>query len=403
MKALTVLIILCSMASGYAQVWKTLPKGVRIIGYRNVQTSSIKSNFNQFGSESPMGAQFRVDAETFNAMSGYLIQPGVDVDANAYNALLVGEYEVDAEAEVNVHGTGFGYGLTDKVMFYAEIAYYNANVRAKIKRTAGNNYEETATILEQNGGAQDGMIAENLHNFLDADEGTIQSVVTNHYGYKPLGDWYGSGFGDLETGLMARVIDEGTWGVMLYPGLVLPTGREDDPSILQDVGFGDGQFDFFGEIATGYIFNDHFSFGTTLRYTYQAATTKKLRIPSDRDFTLSNETGYFEVKYGDRINWMLNTTYAVNDWISITPIYRFMYQMPSRYQSDFTEANGHLGYNTDKMEHQAQLTTTLSSITPFLKKKFILPAQININVVQTIAGKNVPKAGRFEMELRMLF
>src|SRR5690606_873147 len=130
----------------------TLPKGVRILGYRNVQTSKINKNYNKLGAESPLGAQFRVDAETFNAMTGNIIVPGQDVDAAAYNALLVGEYEVDAEAQLNVHGMGFGYGLTDNVMLYAEVAYYNAHVKTQIKRTAGNTYNETADILVQNGG-----------------------------------------------------------------------------------------------------------------------------------------------------------------------------------------------------------------------------------------------------------
>jgi hypothetical protein len=202
---------------------------------------------------------------------------------------------------------------------------------------------------------------------------------------------------------MAKVVDKGVWGVMLYPGLILPTGREDDPNILQDVGFGDGQFDFFTEVATGYVVNDYFNLGTTLRYTYQAATTKELRIPSSRDFTLSSEKGDFNVKYGDKINWMLNSTFAFNDWLSFTPVYRFLYQLPSEFNSQYGMADKYLSYNTDKIEHQVQLTTTISTIQPFLKKKFMLPAQINMNLVQTVAGKNVPKVGRFELEFRMLF
>ncbi len=94
---------------------------------------------------------------------------------------------------------------------------------------------------------------------------------------------------------------------------------------------------------------------------------------------------------------------AINDWLSFTPTYRVLYQMPSQYTSEQTEADKYLGYNSDKMEHQVQLTTTVSSIQPFMKKKFLLPAQINMNVVQTVAGKNVPKVARFELELRMLF
>ena len=109
------------------------------------------------------------------------------------------------------------------------------------------------------------------------------------------------------------------------------------------------------------------------------------------------------MKYGDKINWMLNSTFGFNDWLSFTPTYRFMYQMPSEYTSDFSNADEYLSYNSDKTEHQVQLTTTVSTIQPFLKKKFLLPAQINMNLVQTVGGKNVPKVGRFEIELRMMF
>jgi hypothetical protein len=289
-------------------------------------------------------------------------------------------------------------------MFYTEIAYYNARVNANIQRTQGNTYDQVANQLElMNGGVLDATLAANLRSMVDADEKTVQSFITNNYGYKPLGDWYGSGYGDMETGLMARVVDRGTWGVLLYPGVILPTGRQDDPDILQDVGFGDGQFDFFAELATGYVMNDYLNFGTSLRYTYQAATTKELRVPTSRDYTLTDKKGEFNVKYGDKINWMVNSTLTFNDWISFTPVYRFLYQMPSQYTSEFREADKYLAYNSDRMEHQMQLTTTLSSIQPFLKKKFLLPAQVNINVVQTVAGKNVPKVGRFEVELRMMF
>ena len=399
----SLLLLSLSISTGaFAQVWKTLPKGVRILGYRNVTTSKVNSNFNQFGSSSPLGSSFRVDAGTLSAASGGAFNPN-DFNSDAYNKFVVGDYKVDAEAQFNVQGTGFGIGLTENVMFYAEVAYYSAQVNSNIKRTSGNSYEQTARALEMAGGDVNAGTAETLRSFIDADESTIQSFITNHYKYKPIGNWTGTGYGDMETGAMIKMVDRGVWGVMLYPGVILPTGRQDDPNILQDVGFGDGQFDLFGEAATGYVVNDNLSFGTTFRYTYQAATTKELRVPGSRDFTLSAETGDFNVKYGDRINWMINSTLVLGDWVAFTPIYRFMYQLPSQYDSKYKDANGYLGYNSDKQEHQAQLTTTFSSITPFLKKQFALPAQINLNVVQTIAGKNVPKVGRFEIEFRMLF
>jgi hypothetical protein len=404
MRFAVAMIIWGSFNLAHAQVWKVLPEGVRIIGYRNVTTSKIESNFNQFRSESPLGAQFRVDASTFNAMMGNIIQPGVDINRDAYNNLLIGEYKVQAEAQLNVQGMGFGYGLTDKVMLYGEIAYYDAQVKARLRRTQGNTYESTSRIIEnQNNGAIDEFTAENLRRMHDINERSIQSIVTNHYGYKPIGDWHGTGYGDMETGLMIKLVDLGTTGLLWYPGVVLPTGRQDDPDILQDIGFGDGQFDLFSEMATGYIVNDRLSFGGTLRYTYQAPTTKTLRIPEGPDSSLSGQRGQFYIKYGDRINLMLQSTYHFNDWIAMTPVYRYMYQTDARYDSQFREANAYLGIGSDKEEHQVQLTTSFSSITPFLKKQFILPAQINVNLVHSVAGKNIPKASRFEVELRMLF
>ncbi len=400
MKLLLGLLFLISADPTLAQVWKVLPKGVRILGYRNVTTSKISSNFNQFRSESPIGASFKIDAPTLNQLSGLAYSPSTPGEKEAYDNLIIGQYQVDAEAQFNVHGTGFGYGLTDKTMLYTEVAYYTGRVKSTIKRTAGNTYEETARILEGNGNT---VIADNIRNLVDANEETIQSVITNYYKYRPIGNWYTEGYGDMELGVMHKVLDKGTTGLLLYPGVILPTGSQDDPDILQDVGFGDGQLDVFGEVATGYVHNDHLSFGTTLRYTHQLETTKTLRVPDSRDFALSTRKGDFDVKYGDKVNLMFNTTVSLNDWISFTPVYRFMYQMPASYKSEFGEANKFLEYNSDKQEHSVQLTTTFSSIQPFLKKEFMLPAQINLNAVKTVSGKNVPAASRFEVEFRMLF
>ncbi len=401
MKLALCFLLLTTTTALHAQVWKVLPKGVRIIGYRNVTTSKVKSNFNGTGQETSLGAQFKVDGNTLDEMTGGSL--AAVLDPTAMSNLVVGEYKVDAEAQFNVQGTGFGYGVTDKVMFYGELAYYNAQVNANIKRTAGNTYEQTAALLEQSGGTQNQIVAQNLRNMIDANEGAIQSVITNHYKYKPIGNWYGKGYGDMETGFMYKAIDRGIWGLMVYPGVVLPTGYQDDPDILQDVGFGDGQYDVFGEAATGYVVNDKLSFGAVLRYTYQAPTSKTLRVPESRDFQLSSQSGQFDVKYGDRVNLTFSSTVGVNDWFSFTPVYRFMSQGSSQYSSEFGDADKYLAYNTHKMEHQAQLTTSFSSITPFLKKQFILPAQINVNLVKTLSGVNVPNQSRFEVELRMLF
>lgn len=403
MKLSLSLFLLTLSTASFAQAWKTLPKGVRILGYRNVTTSTIKSNFDRFGSETSMSPEFQINGELLDKITTGAIKSGFS--DQMYRDLMVGEYKVDASASANVHGLGFGYGITDSVMYYVEIAYYNFNSRARIVRTKGNNYETLARSALNSGNYERSQLEYQLlqQNMVDVNERNIQHAITNYFGYKPVGDWQGQGYGDMETGFMIKTIDKGTWGLLLYPGVVLPTGRQDDPDMLQDTPFGDGQYDFFGEVATGYVVNDRLSIGSTLRYTYQAPTTKSLRIPEEQNFPLSQRSGDFEVKYGDRVSFMINAPYTISDWFSIIPFYRFMYQNSASYDSPYTEANGFLEYNSDKMEHSVQLTTSLSSIQPFLKKKFPLPAQINMNLVQVVGGRNVPKMGRFELEFRMVF
>jgi len=403
MKLSLSLILLTLSTTSFAQAWKTLPKGVRILGYRNVTTSTIKSNFDRFGSEASMSPEFKIDGELLNKITDGGVKG--NLSDQLYRDLMVGEYKVDASASANVHGLGFGYGLTDSVMLYAEIAFYNFNSRSRIVRTKGNNYETLArSALNSSDPARQQLEYQLLQqNMVDVNERNIQHAITDYFGYKPVGDWQGQGYGDMETGVMIKTIDKGTWGLLLYPGVILPTGRQDDPDMLQDTAFGDGQYDFFGEVATGYVFNDRLSIGSTLRYTYQAPSTKSLRIPEEQNFPLSQRSGDFDVKYGDKISFMINAPYTISDWFSIIPFYRFMYQNSATYDSPYTEANGFLEYNSDKMEHSVQLTTSLSSIQPFLKKKFPLPAQINMNLVQVVGGRNVPKMGRFELELRMVF
>ena len=84
MKRLLSVLALGLTLTAHGQVWKTLPQGVRILGYRNVTTSKVKSNYNQFRSETSLGSQFRIDANTLNSIGGNIIVPGQDINADAY-------------------------------------------------------------------------------------------------------------------------------------------------------------------------------------------------------------------------------------------------------------------------------------------------------------------------------
>ncbi len=395
------------ISGAYAQVHRTLPKGVRMLAYRNINTTKIDATYNQAQAVTPLSYNINANADTLenaNSAAKLYFEQLQAISPEAYDQLTFGEFNISAEAQLQVHGFGGGYGITEKLTVYGILPYYNARVNIKYKQIRGSNSEAVADQVQQSGQGDIDSTIGNITGAIPSATGTVvQSVLVNTFGYDEIGDWQGSGYGDFELGAMYRLIDRGTWGFAVSSGVVAPTGREDDPDLLQDIAFGDGQWDVFVEGAYGFVLNDSLMFGTTLRYTYQAPSEKNLRIPESRDFTISDRKGDFVVKYGDKVDAVFSSTYTISDWFSLTPAYEVNYQMSSQYDSVYGEADGYLEYNSDRIGHVGRLSASISSIQPFLKKKFALPAQINFNVQQTLAGKNVPKMGRFEVELRMLF
>lgn len=378
-----------------------------MLGYRNVTTTTINSEYNQGQAETPLSYSLNANANSLSSISdsvSYYLEQLRAINPAAYEQFSYGRFTVGGEARLNVNGLGLGWGLTDKLTVYGIMTYYSANVRVKYKQLQQSNTQQIADLLQGSGQTDgDAAIAAITAALPPSSGNMLQSVIVNTYGYDEVGDWYGAGYGDTELGATYGLIDHGYWGLSLTGGVTVPTGREDDPDLLQDIAFGDGQWDVFTETALGYTVNDSLSFGSYLRYTYQAPADKTLRIPTSQDLPLSAEKGRFNVKYGDRLDASFLTKVTLNDWFSFIPSYEFFYQLPSRYESSFGPANDYLAYNSDRLGHTARFTTSISSIQPYLKKQFLLPATLNFHVQQTIAGKNVPKVGRFEMELKLLF
>lgn len=392
------------VSSTYAQVHKTLPKGVRLFAYRNVKTSPIDAEYNQSQSLNPLSYDVKANAQTLSGLST-TVQAAFDEIRSesqaAYDKLTFGDFNLSAQAQVQVHGFGGGFGITDRLTVYGILPFYDARVNMQYRQTRNSNAQEVAD--EFNNGDINGAISSIVGAIPSVNGNLIQSIVVNTLGYKPIGNWHGRGYGDFELGAMYVLHDSTRWGLATTNGIMAPTGRQSDPDLLQDIAFGDGQWDIFTEFALAYMPSDSWRFGTTWRYTYQAPSEKTLRIPFDEDVPLGDTKGRFDVKFGDRVDATISATHIFNDWLSFSPLYELAYQMPSKYESKYSDANRILAANSDRIAHNVRLSGSFSTVTPYTKKKFLLPAVITMNVQQTVAGKNVPKMTRYEIEFRMYF
>lgn len=396
----------------YAQYYRTLPKGVRLGVYRNVK-SQVDSSFNRSSSESPFSYELKADVNFLESIENEGVQTALELlnpYPDAYNKINLGEYKIQAQANVNVDGYGFAYGITNKLTAYMALPIFSANVSLKYNRTQSNNYKDVADSLQNTTGddlAQAiGDFVDEYSNQLDVDGSFIQNLVTNGFGYDEVGSWQGSGIGDIELGMMYNFLTRRKYGLLVSAGAVAPTGRIDDPDIIQDIGFGDGQWDLFTEFGGSYHLSRSFVVNSFVRYTHQLSSDKDLRVPFSEDISFGDEKTRFNEKLGDKFLFHLSNEYYANDWLTFKADYEYERIAQAQYRaydSNYSYSNSYLANNTESSSHTARVTGEITSVGLYQKKKFVLPGAVKFIYQTTLEGTNTAKIDRYELEFRMFF
>mgnify|MGYP000318338089 CR=1 FL=1 len=405
MKIITFLIIIFS-SNLYAQYYEVLPKGVRTFVFRNIQANS-ESSYNQTKKESAYSYHLDTNINNLKEIEISTIQEALallEPYPEAYNKISFGAHYFKASADLNVDAYGIGYGLTKNTTVYMGFPIYQAEVKFNYKRTKGSSINEVAEALQRE---TDDDYAQTLGNIIeqiyDIDGGVIQSALVNEFNYKELGNWRGEGIGDIELGLMHKLQHTKNYGLKLSLGVVLPTGRVDDPDILQDIGFGDGQLDAFLEFGGSYHINSKNIISSWIRYTHQFANKKELRVLEYKDFALASNKDEFEEKLGDMIDIAFIYDYSVTDWLNLQPALLSNFTQKAKYKSEHEVANELLAENTESQDLSARITANISTVKLYKQKKFLLPGQLNFSYQTTLEGQNVPKVNRSELEFVMFF
>ena len=388
--------------------YDTLPSGVRMMALKQVKTGKINSSFTGNSQEKNYDVKVNMDAsslENLNSITKEIFSTLKNISPQAYDNFSFGEYEIKGSAEVMVRGAGFAYGLNNRLTGYLTFPWYEGKVNLDIDRTKLNNHPEVTNLLQNSGNTAEAQIfADFAAQLPDATGELLQSVIVNYFGYKPLGDWKGQAMGDVELGMIYRLTDWYYSGLALSGGVVLPTGREDDPDMLQDYGFGDGQPDIFLEFGGGFMIpGTGLSFDSWARYTYQIPVEKELRIPEDEDYPLGSEKGLFDEKLGNIFDWNFQTTMDFSHWIGVSGTYAYSFREESDYQSPYTEANRILEQDTLQESHTLKGSVHFSTVSAYKKGIFALPFKTNLSAQKIVTGRNIPKYTRYDLEFRFFF
>ena len=403
-KSFLSLFILCLlfMQVGHARYDETLPKGVRLIAVRQVKTSNISDLRNHSGTIESYGVDYDLDLKSLQSVDGLseVINYLKDENPALHDNLHFGSFNFNVKASANVTGFGLGLGLTDKLTIYSIIPYYRASVNVRQTQTRGANYQEVNRLQkEQN---KDGLQVDLNSLDIEVNDSFIQGAIQNFYGYQPLGHWEAKGLGDIELGIKYRIKEWNRAGLLVSFGALLPTGREDNPDIIQDFGFGTGHLGTFLETGVGASFGYDHELNFWVRGEHHLQKNRALR-PQASAGDLTDEKNIYKVSPGTKIQLAPSYNYFINDWLDLEAGVLYEKKFKTNYDSDSQENDELLesisGYESTMLSG----VLNFSTVKLFQKKRFAAPLKLSLRVDDTLKGTNVPDMTLYSMELRLFF
>lgn len=410
-KLLTILALgMLPIGSLMAASYDTLPKHVNTVVFKQVIASKIQSEFNETGENETLNLKEEFTSSRLEDISSVIktyFEELRAISPDAYKNFSLGEFSANVAADVNAQGIGYGFGVTDRLTVYGSLPIYHIQTEIKFRQTKASNLASVqATIRNANPDSALGKFVKDLTLQLpNTNEELLQSLVTNYYGYKPIGKWEKDALGDAEIGFIYRLTDFSDRGVAVSAGAVLPTGSADDPDSLQDVSTGDGQYDGFLEVASGISFLDNsLQFDVKGRYTYQFESQKEVRWIEDADLPLAKTKRTVNQKLGDKIDASFSATYYPTYWMNLSSSYMLGSTGQTNYY-DITDPDVKKALEADTSSSSQWLKVGIgfSTVEAYKRKKFDVPVDIGISAQRLLNAKNTASYDRIDLDFRLYF
>src|SRR5690606_17376716 len=210
-----------------------------------------------------------------------------------------GSFTADLKGRVEVTAPIFAYGISDDLTVGFAVPIYRAATAVEVGFTPNATAQAFLDALASPENNQTESAREAGMKLNAAVDELNAKLAAN--GYRELEDWKAQGLGDTTVLAKYRFYNKRGVGMAVANGAVLPTGRTDDPDILTDIPFGDGQWDVFSqfivdeEVGLGVRFNQY------VKYTHQLPGDKIVReVEPDEQIEVRKERAQY--KLGDKVD-----------------------------------------------------------------------------------------------------
>jgi hypothetical protein len=415
----------------------TLPKGIRSAVFKQV-SSKFTHKYTDRGESMPYTDVAKITLDAKKIAGNFpqiknLIKEAESLVPGSTKGLNFGTVkEISGEIDVDVRAIALAYGVTDSITVFGMAPFWKAEIfmkdfefeqsdsmkilanvlrkldrqfsadlqgkldkMSKARQEQSTDYQKKIRDLVKKFDSQqlDSISAQFLAQFASQFQKvraeTLQRVIQD-MGYAPVGSWSGSGIGDVEAGVKWNYLKRENISTLLEVGVRAPTGRKDDPDIIQDIPFGDGQWDVWTSLGVDYKPLSFLRINQTLTGTVQLPDNKMFRTPEDANSPLTEryEQVYFDL--GDSIQ---------TDTSIVTKLFwRFSsglsYTRSWKGEDNYIRPDGTVSYflnsDTKREREVVGFEFLYSSVEDYQRGVTPIPMMMWVNLDRTISGRNVP-------------
>ena len=391
---------------------KVLPRGVRRVNIKSLSVD-LARKYDSKGDLISLAQPLAADITFDNVLKG---KQGLDNtklraflhENNINHDQVLGSLTADLKGSMRVIAPIVAYGLTERVTLAVAAPFYMARTEVALGYRAHDENAQNFINLLSNPRYNQVAAAREAHDKFSDGVAVLNDKLADN-GYQRLGTWEDKAFGDVTLAVKTSIFGDATSDLRLanLAGVVMPTGRVDDPDVLTDVAFGDGSWDIFMGIMCDQQLTSSVYLNQFAKFTYQMETDRVMRMKTaDEAIEVDNEQLTF--KPGNKIDLGVSVQWEAESGLELGFGYEF-----NRKQADGYSASAvvqrELEKDTLTQANNLEVKLGFSTIPAFKRKQIPVPLNVSFQYKLVIdspllaANRNAPATQLFVLDMNLYF
>ncbi len=407
----TVLLVLA------VDVWalenaKVLPQGVRRVNIKSLSVDLARKYDNE-GSLISLAQPLAADITFDNVLKG---KQGLDNtklraflhENNLSHDLVLGSLSADLKGSMRVIAPIIAYGLTSRITLAVAAPFYMARTEVALGyRANDDNAQNFLNLLSSPQYNQVAAAREAHDKFADGVAALNDKLEDNDY--QRFGTWEDKAFGDVTLAVKSSIWGDETSRLRLanLAGVVVPTGRVDDPDVLTDVAFGDGSWDIFAGIMCDQQLTRGWYLNQFAKFTYQLETERLTRLKT-ADEAIEVEKARLTYKPGNKIDLGASIQWESDSGLELGLGYEFNRKQGDEYQAS-AAVEQELEQDTLTQANNLEVKLGFSTIPAFKRKQIPVPLNVSFQYKRVIdsgllaTNRDVAATQLFVLDMNLYF